>query len=478
MTVWMTWGVAISQLPKIKMPARMVASKNLAGLRSASQPGTLWRWGLMLAAVAIAWPNDGYARIEFGASPASADATVGCMFPLAGRAAIYGRDSIAGMKLALADLAIELSGTAPMLRILVEDDRSKASVATRIAENFIARDKVRFLCGVVSSGVAQAVSRVSRERKVIMIGTDHASSRLTIEDFHRYYFRVSNDTYTSMAAGAHYLADLQRKNRWRRLAFIGPDYDYGHIAWRDLEQALNSVGVRYEMAGHLWPRLYEPDYTIYIAELLAAKPDVVVTALWGGDFITFLKQALSAGLLEKTKLANFDTGGNFDVLVSLGEPAPMGLILSARHHNNWPETERNRKFVNDFHSLEGRFPTYAAEGAYAGIMAIGRAMQKAGRKASNEQLIQALEGLQLALPEDPPGHVSHIDAQTHQIMQAQAIGEVQPNSAFPPAKVMLGRWLVYRAEDLQPPPDLVRSRRDRVRSDVGNALPPRPAASR
>jgi branched-chain amino acid transport system substrate-binding protein len=425
---------------------------------------------LAFAVALVAWPLASQARTEFGASPATADATVGCMFPLAGRAAIYGRDSIAGMKLALVDLAAELPpATAPKLRILVEDDRSKASVATRIAENFITRDKVRFLCGVVSSGVAQAISRVSRERQVIMIGTDHASSRLTIEDFHRHYFRLSNDTYTSMAAGARYLADLQKKTGWQRLAFIGPDYDYGHIAWRDLEQALGSLGVRYQVTGHLWPRLYEPDYTAYVAELKAAKPDVVVAALWGGDFIAFLKQALSSGLLERTRLANFDTGGNFDVLASLGEQVPPGLILSARHHNNWPETARNRKFVDDFHRLEGRFPTYAAEGAYAGIIAIGRAMALAGRRASNEQLIHALEGLKLALPEDPEGFVSHIDPQTHQIVQAQAIGEVVPNNAFAPAKVMLGRWVAYRAEDLRPPAALIRSRRAHAHGDSGSS---------
>lgn len=423
----------------------------------------------LLAATLLVWPLAGQARIEFGAAARDADATVGCMFPLAGRAAIYGRDSIAGMKLALADLADELpAAVLPKLRILVEDDRSKVSVATRIAEHFIDRDKVRFLCGIVSSGVAQAVSRVSRQRRVIMVGTDHASSRLTIEDFHRHYFRVSNDTWTSMAAGARYLAELQKKSGWKRLAFIGPDYDYGHVAWHDLEAALAALGVAYETAGHLWPRLYEPDYTAHIAELAAAKPDVIVTALWGGDFIAFLKQALAAGLLDQARLANFDTGGNFDVLVSLGEQAPAGLILSARHHNNWPDTARNRKFVNDFFALEGRFPTYAAEGAYAGIMAIGRALALAGRRADDEQLIRTLEGLHLALPEDPDGHVSHIDPDTHQILQTQAIGEVVPNAAYAPAKVMLGRWVVYRAEELQPPLELVRSRRAREHGTPGS----------
>jgi branched-chain amino acid transport system substrate-binding protein len=429
------------------------------------------------AVLAVLWTTGmAQARIEFGAAQGQADATVGCLFPLAGRAAIYGRDSIAGMKLALADLAAELkTDTVPRLRILVEDDRSKASVATRIAEDFIRVDKVRFLCGVVSSGVAQAVSRVARTQRVILIGTDHASSRLTMEEFHRYYFRVSNDTWTSMAAGARYLATLQRKNAWRRLAFIGPDYDYGHIAWRDLEEALARQGVSYEVATMLWPRLYEPDYTAHIARLKAERPDVIVTALWGGDFLAFLKHALSAGLLDHSLLANFDTGGNYDVLVSLPKPPPKNLILSARHHNNWPDTPRNRKFVADFHRLEGRYPTYAAEGAYAGIMAIGRALASAGRRADNEALIRALEGMHLSLPEDPSGHVSRIDADTHQIQQAQAIGEVVADATFPPARVMLGNWTVYRAEELQAPHDLVRARRAAVRgrSALPGDSPPR-----
>ncbi len=438
-----------------------------------------WAAPAALAAAVCAMPTAAQARIEFGTSAASADATVGCMFPLAGRAAIYGRDSIAGMKLALAELAAALPpGKAPKLRILVEDDRSKASVATRIAEDFIDRDKVRFLCGIVSSGVAQAVSRVSAARDVIMIGTDHASSRLTIEDFKRNYFRVSNDTYTSMAAGARYLAELQKKHGWRRLAFIGPDYDYGHIAWRDLEWALGSHDVDYEAVVHLWPRLYEPDYSAYVAELAAARPDVIVTALWGGDFIAFLKQAIAAGLLEHTRLANFDTGGNFDVLAALGEHVPAGLILSARHHNNWPDTARNRRFVRDFHAMEGRYPTYAAEGAYAGIMAIGRALAQAGLHADNEQLIHALEGMRLPLPEDPDGFVSHIDPATHQIVQMQAIGEVVPDSDFPPARMMLGHWVVYPADELQPPAALLRSRRAQApaRGDLF-ASPARPVST-
>lgn len=410
----------------------------------------------LAAGTMLATAGSALARVELGAPADKAELTIGCMFPMTGRSGIYGRDSVGGMRVALAEL--ERAGNAPRLRILVEDDRSKASYAVRIADGFIRNDDARVLCGVVSSGVAQAVSALAERRKVIFIGTDHASSRMTVEGFHPYYFRVSNDTHTSMAAGARYLADLQKKEGWTRLAFIGADYDYGHVSWQDLESSLAQLGVRYQLVAQVWPKLYEPDYSVDIAALKKAKPDIVVAALWGGDFIGFLKQAMSAGLTRDARLANFDTGGNYDTLTAL-EAVPHGLILSARHHNNWPDTPRNKAFVEGFHAIEGRYPTYAAEGAYTGIMAVAQAMRTAGGAADTGKLVAALENLRIELPEDPPGFVSHMNPATHQLVQMQAIGEPVADTRFPPAKVMLGNWTVYSAEDLQPSADLVRRRR-------------------
>jgi branched-chain amino acid transport system substrate-binding protein len=406
------------------------------------------------------------ARVELGAAAAEADVTVGCMFPMTGRSSIYGRDSVGGIRVALERLRTQ-GGPAPRIRVLVDDSRSKAAYAVRLAEDYIRRDRARFICGVVSSGVGQAVSRLAAQRDVIFVGTDHASSRLTIEDFHRHYFRLTNDTYTSMAAGARYLQELGTRSPWRRIAFIGADYDYGHVALQDLRQNLDRVGARYEVVGEYWPKLYEPDYSAYIRAILQARPDVVVAALWGGDFIAFLKQAATTDFFERILLANFDTGGNYDVMVALGDAPPPGLILSARHHPNWPETPLNRWFVETFHRLEGRYPTYAAEGAYSGIVAIAEAVRRAGGARNTDALVAALEGMRLELPEDPPGFTSYIDPATHQVVQAQAIGEVVPDDRFPPAQVMLGRWVAYAAEDLMPPPDVVRARREKARRARG-----------
>ena len=142
-----------------------------------------------------------------------------------------------------------------------------------------------------------------------------------------------------------------------------------------------------------------------------------------------------------------------------GAELPLGLVLSARHHNNWPETQANKDYVQKFFKRTGRYPTYAAEGAYSGILAIAQAVEKVGNPDDTEALVKALEGMKIKLPEDPDDFTSYIDPATHQIVQVQAIGVTVANDQFPPAKRMLGNWKIYKAEELLPPKEYIESKR-------------------
>lgn len=397
---------------------------------------------------------------------------IGCMYPMTGRGGLYGRDSVAAIQIAVDEVNGRSGGARRRLEVLVEDSQSKPAFAVRIAERFIREDKVRFLCGVVSSAVGLAVSEVAREYRIIFVGTDHASSRLTLENLHPYYFRVSNNTYQSMAAGALYLADLQAQTGWKTLAFVGPDYEYGRTMWDDLRAKLDEIGIRYTIAGELWPKLYEPDFTPYITAILRAAPDVLVNGHWGGDLVAFIRQAKAYHLFQRTKFVNFDAGGNYEVMAALQDEMPLGLVLSARHHNNWPATELNRRFVQKFHDATGRFPSYAAQGAYAGILAIAAVIDAVGDAQDTAALIKAFEGLRLKLPEDPDGFTSYMDPTTHQMIQVQAIGEVVRNTDFAPATTMLGNWKIYPADLLMPSPHVLRRRL--APAALADGMPPRP----
>ncbi|PJE55168.1 ABC transporter substrate-binding protein [Marinomonas sp. BSi20584] len=373
-----------------------------------------------------------------------ADINVGCLFPLTGRGGLYGEDSKIGIQLALEQLANKTDHY-PSLKIIIEDSRSKASRATRLVKELVRDHQTRFICGVVNSSIAWQVAQVAEQENAFFIGTDHASSRMTDTGKRPLYFRVSNNTQQSMLAGAKYIREHFPSSASKpiKISYIGPDYEYGYTMWDDLEDALKQQQVNYEVVTTLWPKLYEPNYFTFIQALLEKPTDLIVNAMWGGDLVTFIQQANSANLFQHARFANFDTGANFEVLAALGEDMPEGLILASRHHNNWPDTAFNQWFVSRFHELSGRYPSYAAEGAYSGIMAIAEAVHLAGVDATNEELQTVLENLVIKLPEDPTGFSSYMDANTHQLQQVISIGTSTKDTSLPPAARLLHNWSVY-----------------------------------
>ena len=384
---------------------------------------------------------------------------IGAMYPMTGRAGLYGLDSVDAAEMAIEEINSKGGVAGYKLELINTDDKSKPDYAVMVAKRYIDQDKVHFLFGVVSSAVGLALTEVSKQNKKIFIGTDHASTQLTVDKFQPYYFRVSNNTFQSMAAGALYLKELKQTKPWETVAYIGPDYAYGHDQWDELRYNLDRMGIKYKVVGEYWPKLYAPDYTAYITSIIKDKPDVLVCGLWGGDTVAFIKQATPYGLFSKTLFCSPDAGGNYEVMSATGAELPLGLVLSARHHNNWPETQANKDYVQKFFKRTGRYPTYAAEGAYSGILAIAQAVEKVGNPDDTEALVKALEGMKISLPEDPEGFTSYIDPATHQIVQEQAIGVTVANDQFPPAKRMLGDWKVYKAQDLLPPKEYIESKR-------------------
>ncbi len=399
--------------------------------------------------------------VPFCASAEDKTIRIGAMYPMTGRAGLYGKDSVAAAEMAIDEINSKGGVAGYKIDATFTDSKAKPAYAVRVAKRYISEENVHFLFGVVSSGVGLAVTEISHQYKKIFIGTDHASTRLTVDNFQPYYFRVSNNTFQSMAAGALYLKELAQSKPWKTIAFIGPDYAYGHSQWDEIRYNLDRFGVPYKVVGEYWPKVFAPDYTSYITAILNDKPDVLVAGFWGGDTVAFIKQAQAYGLFQRMLYFHPDAGGNYELMSAMGAELPDGLVLGARHYDNWPETDLNRNFVEEFHKRTGRFPTYAAEGAYAGIYAIAQAVEAVGNPDDTEALVKALESLKIKLPEDPEGFTSYMRPETHQITQVMAIGTTVPNSDYPPAKKMLGNWKVYNAEELVPPVEYLKEKRQK-----------------
>ncbi|MDO6824941.1 ABC transporter substrate-binding protein [Marinobacter sp. 1_MG-2023] len=382
-----------------------------------------------------------------------ADVTIGCLYPLTGPMGFFGRDADVALGMAV-DQIEHLNQTLvnsgepvpyPRLKVLLEDSKGKRHRSATLARQLVEEQGVDILCGVVYSSIALEISAYAERQKVLFIGGGHTSSRLTEVPVNPWYFMVNNDSRQSMRAGARYLKEIQTANPWTTLAYVGPDYDYGHQALDDLLEGLESLEVPFKLTDEYYPKLSEPDFSAYIEALLVSPPDIVVCNFFGDDFANFVRQAHQQGLLEVSQLANFDTGGGYSVMSALGDDMPPGVILSGHHHNNWPDTPVNREFVEEFYRRSGRYPNFMAQTSYSVVLAVAEAWRNAEVKDA-EGVRQALEGLELSLPEDPQGFQSWIDPVSHQMMQVIAIGESLPNEDYPPATRMLGNWKIYMPE--------------------------------
>lgn len=368
---------------------------------------------------------------------------VGCLFPLTGPEGLYGRDSVVASQIAIKELE-HSSGTAiAPIELIVEDTRSKPLRSLQIVRRFIEEDDVDFICGRVDPSIAGVVADLAAENEVFVLDTG-SQDLFSGGDVPKNYFQIGENSAISMRAGAIYVRSyFASQTSSLRLAFIGPDVPESYGVWEAFKNSLMGYGVEFEVVGEYWPKQSETNFSAYVRKLYDDGPDIVLSGHWGLDFVSFLNQVSQIGLLDGTQVMNFSGGGSYDVLVELDESFQGGLVLAARHHLNWPRTDRNRQFVMAFHEQSGRYPSFAAESAYAALLGIGAVARVPRDLVETDRARKILENLRLDLPSDPEGFQSFMDGKSHRLIHMVAIGTMQSGNSYPPASVQLGNWVAY-----------------------------------
>jgi len=78
-----------------------------------------WAYGLLALSTLLVSPlsSADVGRLELGVPAADADLTMGCLYPMTERAAIYGHDSIIGIQVALNELQARRVAGEPVPRL-------------------------------------------------------------------------------------------------------------------------------------------------------------------------------------------------------------------------------------------------------------------------------------------------------------------------------------------------------------------------
>lgn len=276
---------------------------------------------------------------------------------------------------------------------------------------------INLFTGIISSGNSPAIGPVAEELKVLTWFTDGCTDFLFDKAIPnpKYVFRVTNIQSADGVVAA--IATALKWPEVRKIAHIHPDYAYGRNAFDHFSVAIRKLLPDTQIVSEGWPKLGATEFTAHISKIIGAKPDLLVTSVWGGDYIAFYKQALRYGLFEKMKVtANVAFGVAPHVI---GKDHPEGIIggLHSNYYFLYPSAERwplNGRFVRRYFERWKEYPNYEAEGAYTALYLVKLAIEKANKLTGgwpdDEAIITQLEGLSMA---GPAGYI-HVRSDNHQ----------------------------------------------------------------
>ena len=279
------------------------------------------------------------------------------------------------------NLAIEMEGGklgGVPVQMLIEDDALKPGQGKEIAERFMKNERVKLLTGIIFSNVAGAVVPDVLDNGGVYVSPNAGPSNFAGKECHKNYFVVSwqNDTL-------HESAGQNATNLGFKRAFVlAPNYQAGRDAIAGFKRFFKG-----QVVGELYTSLTQTDFAAEMAQIRAAKPDVVFQFHPGGLGITFARQYQQAGLLASTPMVVASPSLDSVILKAIGEAA-QGVHISSHWNSDLPNAA-NKEFVAAFQKKYGRIPTYYASQGYDTARAIGAALKATGGKVDDTNAFSA-----------------------------------------------------------------------------------------
>lgn len=320
----------------------------------------------------------GAALALFAFAPAMAQQPVkiGMVTTLSGPGGYLGQDVRDAFNLAIEMEGGKLGGVP--VQLLVEDDALKPGQGKEIAERFMKTERVKLLTGIIFSNVAGAVVPDILDNGGVYVSPNAGPSNFAGKECHKNYFVVSwqNDTL-------HESAGQNATNLGFKRAFVlAPNYQAGRDAIAGFKRYFKG-----EVVGELYTRLDQTDFAAEMAQIRAAKPDVVFQFHPGGLGITFARQYQQAGLLESIPMVVAAPSLDSVILKAIGDAA-QGVHISSHWNSDLPNAA-NKEFVAAFQKKYGRMPTYYASQGYDTARAIGAALKATGGKVDDTNAFSA-----------------------------------------------------------------------------------------
>lgn len=148
---------------------------------------------------------------------------IGVLLPYTGPGSNFARDCEAATRLFFEQVNWEVAGRE--IKLIMEDDETKADVGLRKARKLVESDKVDLLAGVVYSHVGYAVRNYVDSAKIpLVISGACGAQGLSSDRRSDYVFRVTQLSGQDCCFFGPYALN---KLGYRRMSFMAPDYAFG-----------------------------------------------------------------------------------------------------------------------------------------------------------------------------------------------------------------------------------------------------------
>ena len=306
----------------------------------------------------------------------------GCPVPMSGAFAANGKYADLGMK-----LAIEQYGTVlkrPLAYTLL-DTEGKPATAIRKVQEAAQQQGTRFFAGGILSSESLAMGKEAEKAGGIFITTAGADE-ITGADCNVATFRWSVPTFGAIEQTVRPLIEsMPKAKRWYT---ITPQYVFGDGLLSAAKNIFKEKGI--EHVGNSYHSLAEKEFSGYITNALAAKPDVLLLLNFGAQCADTLRQAVSFGMNKNmTILVAWASG--LEQFESLGADLCEGIYFGAQYWHT-VDSELNRDLVKRSNDVFKSNPNYSLAGSYTCTKLLIDGIIKAGT-VEQKAVIAALEGM-------------------------------------------------------------------------------------
>lgn len=317
-------------------------------------------------------------RFAFGQAPAKI--TVVNMTPFSGALADLGMDTEIGAKVAVEDARRELGIEVNYVRV---DSESNPAVAVRKMQEQMSQSGARFFIGANLSSEALAMGKEAARNGAIYF-TSAGADEITGSECNSNTFRWATPTYGAVEQTVRPFLKLNpNAKRWYA---ITPNYVFGQSLLANSKRVIEEHGG--ELVGNSFHSLAEREFSGYLTNAVAAKPDVLLLLNFSAQSVQTLRQAMNFGIKQKMAILMVWSAG-LDQLQSLGPQIVEGVYFGAQYWHT-AENARNKRFVEAVRKAHKTTPNNNSAAGYTMLYAIAESVRRA-QSTDTAAVIKALD---------------------------------------------------------------------------------------